>query len=374
MGSTLAHTMRLTSFSASGYRSLRSVHLETGQVSLFVGENGAGKSNLYRALQLIKASAEGTLASEIAREGGMQSALWTGVRKAGKPVRIILETRFEDEETAARFSYRIEAGLPPPVSAGFKFEPHMKEEELSLDTGRRPVELMSRRGPAVFARDGEGKRVQHPVRMLESETALSLLAGSGRYPEIGDLCTALRGWRFYHGFRTDRDSPVRQPSIAVTSPLLDEDGGNLAAVFATLAHIRGDTVDLDRCVADALGGARLNIPLPGRTASFGLVVPEFPERVFGPEELSDGQIRFLALAGALLSYRLPPLIALNEPEASLHPSMLPALAGMIAKAAERAQVWVVTHSSVLAQAIRDETGARPATVLRENGETVVKGM
>ncbi|GAB1583330.1 AAA family ATPase [Phyllobacterium phragmitis] len=364
--------MRLISFSASGYRSLRSIYLETGQVSLFVGENGAGKSNLYRALQLVKAAAEGTFAREIAAEGGMQSALWTGVRKAGKPVRIILETHFEDEETAARFSYHIEAGLPPPVSAGFKFEPHIKEEQLSLDTGRRPVELMDRRGPAVFARDGDGKRLQHPVRMLESETALSLLAGSGRYPEIGDLSVTLKGWRFYHGFRTDRDSPVRQPSTAVTSPLLDEDGSNLAAVFATLAHIRGDTVDLDRCVADALGGAKLDIPPPDRTARFGLVVPEFPERVFGPEELSDGQIRFLALAGALLSYRLPPLIALNEPEASLHPSMLPALARMIARAAERAQVWVVTHSTVLADAIRDQTGARPAIVERQGGETTVR--
>ncbi|PRD43870.1 ATPase [Phyllobacterium phragmitis] len=364
--------MRLTSFSASGYRSLRSIYLETGQVSLFVGENGAGKSNLYRALQLVKASAEGTLAGEIAREGGMQSALWTGMHKARQPPRIILETHFEDEETAARFSYRIEAGRPPPVSAGFMFEPHMKEEELSFDTGRRPVDLMSRKGPAVFARDGEGRRIEHPVRMLESETALSSLANSGRYPEIGDLCATLKGWRFYHGFRTDRDSPIRQPSIAVTSPMLDEDGGNLAAVFATLAHIRGDTVDLDRCVAEALGGARLDIPYPGRTAGFGLVVPEFPERVFQPEELSDGQMRFLALAGALLSYRLPPLIALNEPEASLHPSMLPALAGMIAKAAERCQVWVVTHSAALADAIGEQTGVRPATVLRRNGETIVK--
>ncbi|RCS23629.1 ATPase [Phyllobacterium salinisoli] len=365
--------MRLTSFSARGYRSLRSVHLEIGQVSLFVGENGAGKSNLYRALQLVKAAAEGTLASEIAREGGMHSALWTGVRKSGQPVRIILEAHFEDEETAARFSYHVEAGLPPPVSAGFKFEPHLKEEELSLDTGRRSVEMMSRKGPMVFARDGEGRRVEHPVRMMNSETALAALAGSGRYPEIGDLCATLTGWRFYHGFRTDRDAPARRPALAITSPMLDEDGSNLAAVFATLAHIRGDTVDLKRCIADAMGGAELDIPLPGQTAHFGLIVPEFPQRVFAPEELSDGQIRFLALAGALLSYRLPPLIALNEPEASLHPSMLPPLADMIAKAAERCQVWVVTHSQALADAIRERTGARPATVMRKDGETVVKG-
>jgi len=321
--------MRLTSFSASGYRSLRSIRLDIGQASVFVGENGVGKSNLYRALQLIKASAEGTLAREIAGEGGMNSALWSGNRRAGQPVRVIIDAQFVDDETAARYAYKVEIGLPPPLSAGFTFEPHVKEESLTVEAGRRPVEMMSRKGQAVFARDGDGRRVEHPERVLNSETALALLGGAGRYPEVGDMRAAVAGWRFYHGFRTDSESPVRRAALATTSPMLDEDGANLAAVFATLKHIRGDTVELDRCIADALGGALLDVPEPGENATFGLVLPEFPQRIFKPQELSDGQTRFLALAGALLSYRLPRLIALNEPESSLHPRMMPALADMI---------------------------------------------
>lgn len=366
--------MRLISLFTAGYRSLMSIRLDIGQVGLFVGENGVGKSNLYRALQLIKASAEGTLAIEIAREGGMQSALWSGRRRAGQPVRVILRADFEDDDTAVKSSYQVEIGLPPPASAGFGFEPHIKEETLSVEAGRRPVEMMTRKGPAVFARDGDGRRVEHPLKMLNAETALSSLGNSGRYPEIGDLRAAVLGWRFYHGFRPDRDSPVRKPALAVTSPLLDEDGANLAAVFATLKHIRQDTADLDRCIAEALGGAQLDIPVPGEKASFGLVTLEFPKRVFRPEELSDGQLRFLALAGALLSYRLPRLIALNEPETSLHPQMLPALADMIAQAAERTQVWVVTHSRELAEMIGERTGARALTVIRLNGATMIEGM
>lgn len=50
--------MRLTGLVAEGYRSLKSIRLEFGQVGLFVGENGVGKSNLYRALQLIKAAGQ----------------------------------------------------------------------------------------------------------------------------------------------------------------------------------------------------------------------------------------------------------------------------------------------------------------------------
>lgn len=366
--------MRLTSFSAAGYRSLRSIRLDIGQVSVFVGENGVGKSNLYRSLQLIKASAEGTLAREIAGEGGMGSALWSGRRRAGQPVRVAIDAEFVDDETAAKYSYRVEIGLPPPASAGFAFEPHVKDETLTVEAGRRPVEMMARKGPAVFARDGDGRRVEHPERILNSETALALLGGAGRYPEVGDLRAALAGWRFYHGFRTDADSPVRRPALATTAPMLDEDGANLAAVFATLRYIRDDTVDLDRCIGEALGGAQLDVPAPGETATFGLVLPEFAQRVFRPQELSDGQIRFLALAGALMSYRLPKLIALNEPEASLHPRMLPALADMIARAAERTQLWVVTHSRELADLVHDRTGSRALTVVRLEGATMIEGM
>ena len=366
--------MRLTSFSAAGYRSLRSVRLDLGQVSVFVGENGVGKSNLYRALQLIKASADGTLAREIAGEGGMNSALWSGKRRTGQPVRVIIDAEFLDDETAARYAYKVEIGLPPPLSAGFAFEPHVKEESLTVEAGRRPVEMMSRKGQAVFARDADGRRVEHPERVLNSETALALLGGAGRYPEVGDMRAAVAGWRFYHGFRTDTDSPVRRAALATTSPMLDEDGANLAAVFATLRHIRGDTVELDRCIADAMGGAQLDVPVPEETATFGLVLPEFPQRVFRPQELSDGQIRFLALAGALLCYRLPKLIALNEPESSLHPRMMPALADMIAAASERTQVWIVTHSRELADLVRDRTGARALTVIRTDGATTIEGM
>lgn len=366
--------MRLISLSAAGYRSLKAIRLDIGQVGLFVGENGVGKSNLYRSLQLIKASAKGTLAREIAREGGMQSALWSGARKVGKPARVILGAEFVDDDTAVKSSYHVEIGLPPPVSAGFAFEPHVKEETLTVEAGLRPVEMMTRKGPVVFARDGEGRRLEHPERILNSETALALLGVVGRYPEVGDLRAAVVAWRFYHGFRTDSDSPVRKPALATTSPMLDEDGANLAAVFATVRHIREDTVDLDACIAEAMGGARLDVPVPGENATFGLVLPEFPQRVFRPQELSDGQIRFLALAGALMSYRLPKLIALNEPEASLHPSMLPALADMIARAAERTQVWVVTHSRELADLVRGRTGSRALTVVRLEGATMIEGM
>ncbi len=366
--------MLLRSMFAANYRSLRSIRMDLAGVNLFIGENGVGKSNLYRALQLVQAAVRGNLAYEIAAEGGMASALWSGTRRDEKNFRIKLEVEVMDEERAVTFRYRVEAGLRPPLAAGFAFEPQIKAEELVVETGSRPVTMMKRAGPGISVRGERGRMEDYPEQAMTSETAVALLGDAGHYPEVGAFRRMVDGWRFFHGFRTDRDSPLRQPCLAVTSPLLDQDGSNLAAVFATLVHTREDTVELDRAIADALGGARLRVPDPGEYAEFGLVFPDFPKRVFQPRELSDGQIRFLGLAAALMSYRQPPLIALNEPEASLHPDMLAPLADMIAQAARHSQVWIVTHSEPLASAVQERCGTRPRRVIRKEGATWIDGM
>ena len=114
--------------------------------------------------------------------------------------------------------------------------------------------------------------------------------------------------------------------------------------------------------------------MPDRMASFGMVFPDNPKRVYEASELSDGTLRYLALAGALLSARLPPFIALNEPEASLHPDLLVPLAGMIVRASQRAQIWLVTHSNDLAQRVADFGPASVRRVAKRNGATMIEGL
>lgn len=75
-----------------------------------------------------------------------------------------------------------------------------------------------------------------------------------------------------------------------------------------------------------------------------------------------------------MSYRQPPLIALNEPEASLHQDMLSPLADMIAAAARFSQIWIVTHSQRLASAVEERCGVRPKRVIRKDGATWIQGM
>jgi predicted ATPase len=363
----------------SGYRSLRRIGFPVDDLSVFVGGNGTGKTNLYRALELLQAAALGTLTRDLAAEGGMDSVLWAGRRRQGEPARLCLSVSLRDDETGQVFAYTVEIGLVPQAGAeiygaAFRQEPQVKAERLTVRNGGRTAVILDRDGRSGFVRDADGRKQSLGIDLLATETALgSALIATGQ-PEIALVRLAMTAWRFHHGFRTDADSPLRRPCLAVTTPTLASDGSDLAAVFATLAHIRQDTTDLEEAVDGAFPGARLIVPEPAREASFGLTFPDFAKRIFDATELSDGTLRFLALAGALLGYRLPPFIALNEPETSLHPDLMEPLARLIARAAERTQVWLVTHSDRLADAIAASGGPRPRTVLKRDGETWIEGL
>jgi predicted ATPase len=380
--------MQIREIAVAGYRSLRSIRFPIGQLTVFVGANGVGKTNLYRALQLVQSAAAGSLARELASEGGMESALWAGKRATNKPARIKFQVgigknredhsgqhQFDDSvELAVTYSYEVEIGVRVPTAAAFPLEPQIKEERLIDRGARRPVSLLERRGPRATAVDNDGRKHAVAPTLLASETALGALQDPGLFADLDAVRRTMLDWRFYHDFRTDRLSALREPCLAITTPTLASDGGDLAAVFATLVHIREDTVDLDRAIDDAFPGAQLVVPSPGRTASFGLIMPDYPKRTFAASELSDGTLRYLALAGALLGYRLPSFIALNEPETSLHPDLLGPLARMIVQAARRTQIWVVTHSERLADAFVACGDLKPRTVIKRDGETWIEGL
>jgi predicted ATPase len=382
--------MTLSAVEIIGYRSIRKIRFPVRQLTVLVGGNGVGKTNLYRSLELLQAAARGTLADETAREGGLASIFWAGGKNLspdgsfdpmyrtdgyrkneGNSLR--LAASFADlGDGSFDPTYRLDVGFAPKEAvAAFPNEAQIKAESLDWQQRGKAVNLMDRKGGMAWARDPAGRRELANDDVLASETAIATLSGRS---EIAMVRDSLVAWRFFHGFRTDAESALRRSSRAVTAPSLASDGSNLGAVLATLHHIRGDRIDLDRAIADAFPGAELVIPEVGEFATFGMRYAEMPKRVFLPHELSDGTLQFLALAGALLSYRLPPFIALNEPENSLHPSLLPMLARLIVKAAERSQVWVVTHARDLADAIAAESGVLPREVIRNDDGTWIEGL
>jgi predicted ATPase len=189
------------------------------------------------------------------------------------------------------------------------------------------------------------------------------------FPNWRPCASGCAGGGFYDGFRVDALAPARHPQVGPRTPVLSDDGSDLAAAIQTIVEAGFD--DLHRIVADAFDGATVSVAVHDgvfdlRLQQRGMLRP------LRAAELSDGTLRFLLWAAALLSPQPPSLMVLNEPETSLHPSLVRPLASLIRTAAEQTQVVVVTHSrGVLTEAAAGE--AVEIELYKEWGETRVAG-
>jgi len=347
----------------SGYRSIRDVHLELGTINVLVGPNGCGKTNLYRSLYLLTAAAGGTLARTLADEGGMPSVLWAGSRTKG-PVRLTVGVSLDD------FAYEISCGLVPPAASNFDLDPQVKEEHVWALDGNRKHVLLHRKDRTAFLRDANGAKASFPTTIWSYESVLSQLAEPHRFPVLSELRSQFLSWRFYHHFRTDLDAPLRQPQIGIRTPVLSHDGRDLAAALQTIVEI-GDRKALVSAIERAFPGCSLEVVAQAGSFTLQLRTPGVA-RPLDARELSDGTLRYLCLVAALLSPRPPALLALNEPETSLHPDLLSPLAHLLADAARQSQVWVTTHSTQLASELEKLSGVKPVFLEKLEAETQVK--
>ncbi len=368
-----------------GYRSLRRVVLPLSRLTVVHGANGSGKSSLYRSLRLLADTARGGAVAALAREGGLSSTLWAGPESFGRAVRegrspvqgtvrtraIALRLGFATDD----LGYAIDFGLPPPdAQTVFGQDPEVKREAVWSGPVLRPAALLtSRAGPAVRVRDADGAWQDAGRRLRPGDSMLSEVADQVAAPEVLQVREQVRSWRFYDGFRTDAAAPARRSQVGTLTPVLDPEGGDVAAALQTQRELApGD--DLDEVLELAFPGSRLELA-PGEEGRLRLQLRQ-PGllRPLGAAELSDGTLRFLLWTAALLSPRPPALFVLNEPETSLHPDLLPPLAALVARASARAQVVAVTHSPVLRAALEQVAPDRQQVELvKELGETIVAG-
>ncbi|MGD9723305.1 MAG: AAA family ATPase [Pirellulales bacterium] len=357
--------MPIRSLGVRGYRSVQRMHLPLAQVNVIVGPNGCGKTNLYRSLYLLNMAANGRLARVLAEEGGMPSCLWAGEVRKGTPKRIAIEVQFD------AWRYQFACGLADAGRSAFDLDPYVREEELQFLDGVRRATIFQRRNRSCELRDDSGERVKFPFELSDSESILSELREPSRFPELSELRAVLSGWRFYHQFRSDAESPLRRPQIGVRTPVLSHDGSDLAAALATILEI-GDHEGLKAAVQSAFPGASLLIQPSSGGIEVALILPQF-RREFSARELSDGTIKYLCLLATLLSPRPPSLLALNEPDANMHPQLFDPLARMIGRAARDSQLWITTHSELLAGLLREHAAAHIIRLEMIDGATVVSG-
>jgi predicted ATPase len=361
----------------SGYRSVRELRLKLRKINVLTGPNASGKSNLYNSVFLLAKTAAGGFAQAIAEEGGMPSVLWAGARKSRtlgstrlEPVRMTLGIRAET------FNYELSCGLPKlsGFSSAFSMDPEVKEEHVWMDApGGRQVTFFKRSSKGSWILDRNERLTDYSGELLPTESVLSQLREPHLYPELSALRIEMGQWRFYHHFRSDAESPMRHPQVGVRTPVLTHDGRDLAAALQTINEI-GMSEDLHDAVGQAFPGGALEIEHDKDNGTFAVML-RMPglKRPLRARELSDGTLRYLCLLAALLSPRPPALLALNEPETSLHPDLLEPLAQQMVTASRYSQLWVVTHSEKLAEMVEKHSGESPIRLQLTNGETRVRG-
>lgn len=362
----------------ANYRSLRQLTLPLGRLNVITGANGSGKSNLYRALRLLAQTARGGVIGALAHEGGLSSTVWAGpdritpqMRDGTAPIQggprkgpVRLRLGFAGSD----FGYSISLGLPQAPPSAFSLDPEIKRECIWAGPHFRTASLLvDRKGHMVRVRSGRSWDTA-PEQIAGFDSLLSHASGTSWTPEAVHMRETILSWRFYDHFRTDADAPARVPQLGTRTPVLHHDGHDLAAAVQTIREI-GDAEALDEAISDAFPGATLDIATHEDTR-FSL---EFRQsgllRCLTGAELSDGTLRYLLWVAALLTPRPPALMVLNEPETSLSPDLLPALARLIVTASEQTQIWIVSHAPPLIDALTRHSACRSIRLEKSLSET-----
>ena len=375
----------IRTIAVQGYRSLRDLILPLGQLSVITGANGSGKSSVYRSLRFLADAAQNAVVASLAREGGLTSTFWAGPETIARSVR---QGQYDVEPLAKRkasslklgfggdtYGYSIDLGYPPPPPPAtmFELDPRVKRECIwHGPVYRKASALVDRRNNFVWL---STTRDEEPVmltqHLADTDSMLASVADPERAPEMLAIREAVRGWRFYDHFRTDAASPARASQIGTFSPVLDHEGSNLAAALETVIELRSDEA-LATTLQDAFPGSRLyvgnqNGRFEVQLQQHGLLRP------LSAAELSDGTLRYLLWTTALLTPRPPELMVLNEPETSLHPELLPALARLILAAAAHTQIIVVSHAEPLIKELAAAPMCTRLALVKGFGETTLDG-
>jgi len=306
--------------SIKGFRSISSIQeLKLRPINVIIGPNGSGKSNFIGAFSFLHAIREGRLQDYVGRAGGANKILHFGTKTTEA---IYLHISFNDEVN----QYKIE--LAPT-------------ELDSLAVTREVLYFWDKRYPQPMS-----QRLQR----AGEEAGISAHAPAGIASHVR---AHLDRWRLYHFHDTSASSPMKKTAEINDNRFLRPDASNLAAFlhFLKVQHeeeyelirrtVRQVAPFFDDFVLEPLLLNPNSIRLEWRHVNSDLY--------FDTASLSDGSLRFIALATLLL--QPAPLrssvILIDEPELGLHPYALSMLASLIKQASTQTQVIVSTQSPIL---------------------------
>ena len=313
-----------------GFRSIKRIErLPLRPINVLIGPNGAGKSNFIGAFSFLGEIRAGRLKEYVAQSGGADRILHFGA-KATPKLR---------------------------VHVSFGGEIHRYEITLTATDADR---LLPVQEECVERQDG------HPM---------TVTSGGGYGPEAwisqrnthrldDELANRVReyldDWRIYHFCDTGARSPLKKTVEVHDNRFLRHDGANLAAFLYYLSRKHADSYDLIRRTVQLVAPFFDDFRLEPLALNEDTIRLEWKQRAsdayFDASSLSDGSLRFIALATVLLqpvSVR-PSVILLDEPELGLHPAAITILAALVKQVSVETQIVLATQSSLLLDHFRPE--------------------
>ncbi|MBD3377876.1 AAA family ATPase [candidate division KSB1 bacterium] len=312
----------LEKISIQGFKSIKELNeFELGNLNVMVGANGAGKSNLVSFFQMLRVMANGGLQKYVLSNGGADGFFYNGPKETEK---IKAHLIFGQNE----YVFRLESSIASEmIVAG---------ESTLYKGGDYSSEWRHWSGGNKEARLSEWKRRR---------------SSWGNYPSVeAYVYGAISNWMVYHFHDTSSSAPIRREGSVRDFRELGPEAGNIAAFLFHLKenfekkYIRiQETIQL---IAPFFEDFLLE---PYKKGENELIRLEWKQKgssmPFQPWQLSDGTLRFICLATALLQPIKPSTIIIDEPELGLHPYALQVLAALMHEASERTQLVVSTQST-----------------------------
>ena len=369
----------ITQIEVGGYRLLDEFEAALKPLTVVIGANAVGKSTLLDCLQLIAEcsavpvntamSWHGAAASllTVGNENGqltwkitfLMPATWNALPlESGKPLvyEVVLQADAQGQMHPQYEVLRNREPAPGQVEPLKFLEATPYRQQLfdrkqsrliSFDEARSSSDVVLDSGSAeATPRNG----LQQPARQ-EAALLLSRIQFFNEFPIPSWVRVLLANMAFYPGFDVTRSSALRTKAAAIEPVTkLSANGDNLGTVLHEILT-RYDFRSAAEELRDFLRVAYPAFEEIHCDTTYGTppqVLVRVREKGMSRSmelwELSDGMLRFLCLATALLNPQPPLLVAIDEPELGLHPGLLPIVAEMIKVAAERTQVLVTTHS------------------------------
>ena len=315
--------MKLRKVSLKDYKSVdhEGQEVELGNLTVLIGGNGSGKSNFISLFALLNYMQTKSLQNYIAEHGYADSFLYMGAdRTPAFEVSLLLE----DERSTDTYSFRM------AYAAG---------------------------GILIFSKEtiewrqaGAGKPFSVSLGHGHRE---SLLRKDDNDATVSFVFHALSRIRAFHFHNTELTARIRNPGYIDDNRFLKSDAGNLAAfLYAMREKEEAYYRRIVRHVQEVFPQF-LDFDLHPTSANEDYIRlnwrAEGTDVLWGPHQISDGSLRFMALATLLLqpATTRPDVIVLDEPELGLHPTAIAKLAALLRNASHDKQIIVATQSAAL---------------------------